>query len=441
MKKILLLPILCHFGKLSASFGTLRRAQWSQLSASLFSTRNVRRFAFILHFSFFIFHSSFLNGQTIPPPYINYQAVLYDVNNPTPNAVFANQSFQTFVNINDELGNLLYREEHFASTDGNGLITVKMGDGSYVAGPITNFNQINWATGKYYLVVDFNIFGTISSTAPEQLVTVPYSFYSGKAGNGMASVADNGNGTLTFTYANGATYTTPPLSGIQGPAGATGPAGVAGSTGPAGATGLQGPAGVAGAAGPAGPQGVQGPTGATGATGLQGPTGLTGAIGPTGATGPIGPQGIQGIPGTNGASGNSSPNLQTLTVAMNGGTVYQVFNLVSNNEIWHYTLNHNNQSGSGGAMLPKNIQMSFVDQNENALPAGAYYINGYNFPIQSNGIISGGTVWNQFWISSGVIRWNLPLGTIVKLKLNAWENNQSGNCCDPNTSWTSQILR
>jgi uncharacterized protein (TIGR02145 family) len=145
--------------------------------------------------------------------------VLYDVNNPIPNSVFANQSFQTFVNINDELGNLLYREEHFASTDGNGLITVKMGDGSYVAGPITNFNQINWATGKYYLVVDFNINGTISSTAPEQLVTVPYSFYSGKAGNGMSSVIDNGNGTLTFTYVNGTSYTTAPLTGLQGSSG------------------------------------------------------------------------------------------------------------------------------------------------------------------------------------------------------------------------------
>jgi uncharacterized protein (TIGR02145 family) len=243
-----------HFGKLSASFDELsgvssvhRFSQLAMFGASLSS--------FIFHSSFFIFHSSFLNGQTIPPPYINYQAVLYDVNNPTPNAVFATQSFQTFVNINDELGNLLYREEHFASTDGNGLITVKMGDGLYVAGPITNFNQINWASGKYYLVVDFNINGTISSTAPEQLVTVPYAFYAGNAGNGMTSVADNGNGTLTFTYANGSTYTTPTLSGIQGPTGLQGPAGAAGATGPVG------PAGAAGSQGPQGPQGVQGPQG------------------------------------------------------------------------------------------------------------------------------------------------------------------------------------
>jgi hypothetical protein len=239
--------------------------------------------------------------------------VLYDVNNPIPNAVLASQSFQTFVNINDELGNLLYREEHYASTDGNGLITVKMGDGLYVAGPITNFNLINWGSGKYYLVVDFNINGTISSTAPEQLVTVPYSFYSGKAGNGMTAVADNGNGTLTFTYTNGSTYTTPTLSGIQGPTGATGPVGPVGPTGATGQSAYelwlaQGNTGTAqnfltssayqiwlsqgnsgtqqtflntlvGAQGPAGPTGLQGPAGVAG---TQGPIGLTGATGASG---------------------------------------------------------------------------------------------------------------------------------------------------------------
>ena len=194
-------------------------------------------------------------SQTIPPPYINYQAVLYDVNGANPNTPLTNQSFTTFVNINDELGNLLYREEHYASTDANGLITVKMGDGLYTAGTITNFNQINWGVGKYYLVVDFNINGTISSTAPEQLVTVPYSFYAGNAGNGMSAVADNGNGTLTFTYANGQTYITPALTGIQGAVGPAGPAGNDGAAGPQG---------------PIGPQGIQGLTGATGAGSVSG---------------------------------------------------------------------------------------------------------------------------------------------------------------------------
>jgi hypothetical protein len=243
---------------------------------------------------------------------------LYDVNGPNPNSPLVNQSFSTFVNINDELGNLLYREEHYASTDANGLITVKMGDGLYTAGPITNFNLINWGVGKYYLVVDFDINGTISSTAPEQLVTVPYSFYAGNAGNGMTAVADNGNGTLTFTYANGSTYTTPTLAGIQGP---VGPSGASGPSGPQGVAGqsaydlwlAQGNTGTAQdflntLVGPSGPQGIQGiqgisgTNGTNGATGPQGPQGIQGVAGPSGASGTAGPAGAQGLTGPNGRS-------------------------------------------------------------------------------------------------------------------------------------------
>jgi len=264
----------------------------------------------------FVFFPLSLKSQTIPPPYINYQAVLYDVNGANPNNPLINQSFSTFVNINDELGNLLYREEHYASTDANGLITVKMGDGLYTAGPITNFNQINWGVGKYYLVVDFDINGTISSTAPEQLVTVPYSFYAGNAGNGMSSVIDNGDGTLTFTYANGATYITPILSGVTGTQGPVGPAGATGIQGP---MGPQGPAGNDGLDGATGPQGIQGLTGAVGATGPTGPQGIqgvagtngmngaVGAQGPIGFTGPAGPQGIQGPAGNDGSTGPQGP--------------------------------------------------------------------------------------------------------------------------------------
>ncbi len=251
-------------------------------------------------------------SQTIPPPFVNYQAVLYDVNGANPNSPLTNQSFSTFVNINDELGNLLYREEHYASTDANGLITVKMGDGLYTAGPITNFNQINWGVGKYYLVVDFDINGTISSTAPEQLVTVPYSFYAGKAGNGMTAVADNGNGTLTFTYANGQTYITPALSGITGPVGPAGAQGIPGTNGLDGAVGATGAQGPIGLTGPVGPQGIQGE---------QGPIGLTG---PAGATGPAGPQGVQG---TQGATFNSgvkaySTNYMTISTGNVTGFIY-----------------------------------------------------------------------------------------------------------------------
>jgi hypothetical protein len=270
----------------------------------------------------------------------------------------------------------------------------------------------------------------------------------------------NYNGVLDLAEINAAqtTYVCNGVQGAQGIQGVAGPIGATGATGPQGIAGTNGTNGINGLNGTNGTAVLNGNTNPTAGTGMNGdfyintatnelfgpktngtwPAGVS-LVGSQGVAGPAGPQGIQGIAGPAGASGNSSPNLQTVTVAMNGGTVYQVFNLVSNNEIWHYTLNHNNQTGAGGGMLLKNIQMSFVDQNENALPAGSYYIDGLNFPFQSNGIISGGTYWNQFWLSSGIIRWNLPLGSIVKLKLTAWEGN--GNCCDPNTSWTARILR
>jgi hypothetical protein len=107
-----------------------------------------------------------------------------------------------------------------------------MGDGLYVAGTVTVFNNIPWTVNKYYLTIDFVINGVTSSTALEQLVTVPYAFHAGTAGNGISSVADNGNGTITFTYVNGGTYTTPTLAGLTGPAGPAGP------TGPQGAEGV-----------------------------------------------------------------------------------------------------------------------------------------------------------------------------------------------------------
>ena len=336
----------------------------------------------ILFLSFFIFSFFFLGfSQTIPPPYINYQAVLYDVSGPNPNAVLANQSFPTYVNIQDELGNLLYKEEHYASTDANGQVTVKIGDGVYLQGPITNFNQINWGTGKYYLIVDFDINGTISSTAPEQLVTVPYSFYSGKAGNGLTSVSDNGDGSLTFTYANGTTYITPILTSLQG-GGSGGGINIIdnlSSTNDLPSTGNAGDGyiingdlfvwnqttnswdNVGNIQGPAGSNGANGqnaliktttePAGANCATGgvklesgldanangildageinlaltryvcngIVGATGATGSQGPAGATGSTGPQGPAGTNGTNGANGTNGQNSLVKTTTESAG--------------------------------------------------------------------------------------------------------------------------
>ena len=53
----------------------------------------------------------------------------------------------------------------------------------------------------------------------------------GAAGNGIASSANNGDGTFTITFTNGTTFTTDDLTGATGATGATGPTGATGSSG------------------------------------------------------------------------------------------------------------------------------------------------------------------------------------------------------------------
>lgn len=69
----------------------------------------------------------------------------------------------------------------------------------------------------------------------------------GKTGNGIASAVLNDDYTLTFTFTDGTSYTTPtPIRGAIGPTGAQGPQGLTGETGATGAQGEQGEPGKTG---------------------------------------------------------------------------------------------------------------------------------------------------------------------------------------------------
>lgn len=130
----------------------------------------------------------------------------------------------------------------------------------------------------------------------------------------------------SFTYEDFTAEQLESLKGPKGDTGQTGATGATGPQGPAGPTGPQGPAGadgkgilstnfnaddtltltftdnttfttpsLRGATGATGPQGEQGPQGETGATGATGPQGQTGATGPAGAAGSDGDDGITPI--------------------------------------------------------------------------------------------------------------------------------------------------
>ena len=255
--------------------------------------------------------------QEAPPQGINYQAVVYSDNGNnqpglnSPGQVLWNEDIGVQFSIlnGSATGSVIYKETHATSTDEFGMFDLVIGQG-LVQGT-QSFNMIDWGSGYHFLKVEVDKTGGTDyvEMSNQQLWSVPYALYSGYssssgyadssayadiAGNGLTGVADNGDGTLTFTYYDGSTYTTTVLSGLggvgpQGPAGADGQDGQDGQSAyeiwlSLGNTGteqdflnsLEGPQG------PTGPAGTDGNDGAVGSTGDQGPQGPTGADGQDG---------------------------------------------------------------------------------------------------------------------------------------------------------------
>ncbi|MDP9954959.1 hypothetical protein J2X97_000596 [Epilithonimonas hungarica] len=246
--------------------------------------------------------SAFLMAQS--SDLISYQAVIRNQNN----ELVKNQSIGVRFSIlkGSASGTVVYSETQTSQTNINGLLSVRIGEGSVLSG---SFSTIDWGSDTYFFKTETDPSGgnnyVISGTS--QMLSVPYALYAKSSGSSVpgppgATGATGPAGSQGIAGVTGAT-------GSQGATGATGPTGLQGIQGIQGATGAQG---VTGATGPTGSQGIagvmgatgsQGATGATGATGLQGLQGATGAQGVTGAIGPAGPQGVAGATGATGSQG------------------------------------------------------------------------------------------------------------------------------------------
>jgi len=195
--------------------------------------------------------------QEAPPQGINYQAVVYSDNGnnqpglDAPGQVLWNEDIGVQFSIlsSSASGTVIYKETHATSTDEFGMFDLVIGQG-LVQGT-QSFNMIDWGSGYHFLKVEVDKAGGTDyiEMSNQQLWSVPYALYSGYssssgyadssvyadiAGNGLTGVADNGDGTLTFTYYDGSTYTTSVLSGLGG----VGPQGPAGADGQDGQDGL-----------------------------------------------------------------------------------------------------------------------------------------------------------------------------------------------------------
>lgn len=161
-----------------------------------------------------IFISLTSYGQV--PQKMSYQAVVRNA----LNQLIQNNAVGMRLSIleGSPVGNAVYVETHVPITNGNGSVTIEIGNGTVVSGVFTN---IDWSTGLYWLQTEVDPQGAqgYSITGVSQLLTVPYAFYCDYAlssAESIDSIGDNGNGTLTIYYTGGATYTTGVLTGMQG---------------------------------------------------------------------------------------------------------------------------------------------------------------------------------------------------------------------------------
>jgi hypothetical protein len=126
--------------------------------------------------------------------------------------------------VTAESGPEVYQETHEVTTDNFGMFTSIIGQGVQVG--TNQFDSIDWGAGYHYLNVAIDKTGgtDYQDMGTQQMWSVPYALYTRYAevaGNGISDVIDNGDGTITFNYYDGSTYTTDTLGSAPGPAGAS----------------------------------------------------------------------------------------------------------------------------------------------------------------------------------------------------------------------------
>ena len=128
------------------------------------------------------------------PQALNYQTVCRD----NLGDVLANQSVSFRIGIHEgsATGPVVFRETHALSTNGNGLASFAIGQGSLVSG---SFAAISWGTSTHYIEVEFDPAGggSYTSMGTAQLLSVPYALYAENSGNTPPTVWSV-NGTDTY---------------------------------------------------------------------------------------------------------------------------------------------------------------------------------------------------------------------------------------------------
>ena len=110
----------------------------------------------------------------------SYQSVIRDGNNEL--VTHRNIGVQLTIRTGSASGAAVYVEQHNATSNANGLITLKVGQGAVQAG---SMSAIDWGSATHFMSSEFDLNGgtayTLSHT--QQLLSVPYALHALKAGN------------------------------------------------------------------------------------------------------------------------------------------------------------------------------------------------------------------------------------------------------------------
>lgn len=117
-----------------------------------------------------------VNAQS--PEMFSYQAVIRDNNNQliTNSQIGMQISIQKYIIGLPPSYQSVYVETQTATTNDNGLVSIKVGNGNLVSG---GFSTIDWANGIYYIKTETDINGgnNYSISASSQLLSVPYALH------------------------------------------------------------------------------------------------------------------------------------------------------------------------------------------------------------------------------------------------------------------------
>jgi hypothetical protein len=114
------------------------------------------------------------------PNLMSYQAVIWDASGNLVSEKMV--SIKISILQGSVTGTSVYSENHRVQTNVNGLVSLMIGGGTNATGKISD---INWGGGSYFLKTETDPTGGVnfSITGTTQLVSVPYSMFSGLAGN------------------------------------------------------------------------------------------------------------------------------------------------------------------------------------------------------------------------------------------------------------------